>query len=180
MAQWLGDRERWVRSHLKWLDSKSVNPPGSQQLETQFFKRMYHPCISYHIHLWQSYVGSFHHLQPPWQYDPVIWEYFVQKKSIKWGSPIGQSHSAFSFPVPFHTWPSVLSKRGYKWPASGPRNSLIEWRFIKTVLMVSVVSGIEKQPRGFQFSTSFLTSIYKAELSSRNIRTEQNNGAIGF
>ena len=83
-------------------------------------------------------------------------------------------------PVLFCSLPSVLRKKGCKWPASGPNNNLIEWRFIKTVLMATIVSRMEKQPRGLRFSTSFLTSIYKAQLSSGNLRTEWNNETTGF
>ena len=83
-------------------------------------------------------------------------------------------------PVLFCSLPSVLRKKGCKWPVSGPNNNLIEWRFIKTVLMATVVSRMEKQPRGLRFSTSFLTSIYKAQLSSGNLRTEWNNETTGF
>lgn len=127
---------------------------------------------SYHVQLWTVPRRKFRNLQSPWQREPAFRAPFVQKELITWGSTVGTIHLNLllrpSFSVLFGRLPSVLRKRGYKWPASGPNNNLIEWRFIKTVPTAPVVSGMEKEPRGFWFSTISLTSIYKAELSSGN------------
>ena len=128
----------------------------------------------------QSSAEIFYHLQRPWQCEPVIWERVNSMRIHRWRVHLHLILPCLYFPVLFCSPPSVLRKKGYKWRASGPNNSLIKWRFIKTVLIATVVSRMEKQPRGFRFSTSFLTSVYKAESSSGNHRTEWNNETTGF
>lgn len=122
----------------------------------------------------QSHAGSsIHNLQPLWQCETAVWALFVLKELIKWGPIVPDIHlrlllPRLCFPVLPCRLPPVPTKRGYEWPAAGPNNNLMEWSFIKTVLMATIVSGTEEQPRGFWFSPIFLTSIYKAELSSGN------------
>lgn len=128
----------------------------------------------------QSHAEIFHHIAP----DSVSLRSEIERVNSmrihSWRVDLHFILPCLYFPVLFCSLPSVLRKKGCKWPASGLNNNLIEWRFIKTVLMATVVSGMEKQPRGLRFSTSFLTSIYKAQLSSGDLRTEWNNETTGF